>query len=161
STAPTAAHDRHASGPQPPAAPHVEAAEVAAPARGEHAAPADPTADVERLLRMATAPRAMRDAGELRLQVGRDGLGQDRGRVAVRDHAVHATLVAENDNARDALIASRPTLAASLERSNLRLEGFTVGLGQHQQGRPDRQGGDRPASFTTSPEPLAVAPVAA
>jgi hypothetical protein len=78
----------------------------------------------------------------------------------VHDQAVHATLVTEHDHARDALVASRPSLEAALGRSNLRLEGFTVGLGQHQQGRAGRDNDDgRPAAATPghpAPAPAAT-----
>jgi hypothetical protein len=79
----------------------------------------------------------------MRLEVATD-LGRVEVRVAVRADAVHANLFAQHDQAREMLETHRGMLAAALERSNLRLEGFSVGLGHHQQGadgEPERPGG--------------------
>jgi hypothetical protein len=112
--------------------------------------------DVERLLRMhelRATPAA--DRGEMRLEVATD-LGRVEVRVAVRADAVHANLYAQHDQAREALETNRPTLAAALERSNLRLEGFTVGLGQHQQPAPGEQGRQEgvPVRMGSGPAPV-------
>jgi flagellar hook-length control protein FliK len=76
---------------------------------------------------------AGRDGGEMRLDVAPEGLGRVEVHVVVRNDAVHAALYAQHGDARDALAAQRPALEAALGRSQLRLEGFTVGLGQPQQ----------------------------
>jgi hypothetical protein len=60
---------------------------------------------------------------------------------------VHATLRADGDPARDALVAQRPQLEAALGRQNLRLEGFTVDLGN--AGQQPGQGGQPDARPTT------------
>jgi flagellar hook-length control protein FliK len=71
-----------------------------------------------------------------------EGLGPVEVRVVVRADAVHATLLSNHDGARDALNAGRPSLEAALGRSNLRLEGFTVDVGQQQhQPQADQQRG--------------------
>src|SRR5437870_184822 len=87
---------------------------------------------------------------------GTDGAG-----VAVRADAVHAALYAQQDHARDALVAHRPALEAALGRSQLRLETFSVGLGQHELGDPGRHG---PHAEPAHEDPVArrtVAPVPA
>ncbi len=98
----------------------------------------------------------VRDDGEMRLEVASEGLGRVELRVAVRDDAVHASLLVQQDHAREALTAHRPALEAALGRSQLRLEEFTVGVGQHghsperdEQGAPD----GRPAPLHPTPAP--------
>jgi hypothetical protein len=94
----------------------------------------------------------------MRLELATDGLGRVDVRVAVRADAVHASLLASHDQARDALEAHRPSLEAALGRSNLRLEGFSVALGQ--QGRDANDLRER-MEGTPSARPLSVAPVSA
>jgi hypothetical protein len=72
----------------------------------------------------------------MRLQVSPDGLGPVEVRVVVRADAVQAALYAQHDAARDALETHRSSLETALGRAQLRLEGFTVGLGHHRQGAP-------------------------
>ena len=98
-----------------------------------------------------------------------EGLGPVEVRVVVRADGVHATLLANHDQAREALTAGRPSLEAALERSNLRLEGFTVDVGQqHQQSEAEQQRGASAATAwlrangfeapaTTSPLGVSVA----
>jgi hypothetical protein len=114
----------------------------------------EPLRDVERFLRLQELrPVPVSDrGGEMRLHVASD-LGPIEVRVAVRDDVVHANLYAQHDQARQTLEAQRSTLASALERSNLRLEGFTVGLGQHQQGGQGEPGRDG------TPQPWSVAGV--
>ena len=98
-------------------------------------------ADVERLMRLdQMRPVRVRDGGEMRLEVAPEGLGRVELRVTVRADAVHAALYAQQDHAREALVAHRPALEAALGRSQLRLQTFSVGLGQHELGDPGRQG---------------------
>src|SRR5207244_1063448 len=68
-----------------------------------------------------------------------EGDGRVEGRVEVRADAVHAALYAQQDHARDALVAHRPALEAALGRSHLKLETFSVGVGQHELGDSDRR----------------------
>ena len=96
--------------------------------------------DVERLVRLdQLRPVRVRDGGEMRMEVAAEGLGRVEVRVAVRADAVHATLYAQQDHARDALVAHRPALEAALGRSHLKLETFSVGVGQHELGDSDRR----------------------
>jgi flagellar hook-length control protein FliK len=119
--------------------------QVSSPAVREpqHTAPPPPSApapDVDRLVRLdqlRATPR--RDGGEMRIEVTPEGLGPVEVRVVVRADAVHATLLSNHDLAREALTAGRSSLEAALERSNLRLEGFTVDVGQQQHQAPAEQ----------------------
>src|SRR5437667_2387120 len=96
--------------------------------------------DVERLVQLdELRPVRVRDGGEMRMEVSPEGLGRVEVRVAVRADAVHATLYAQQDHARDALMAHRPALEAALGRSHLKLETFSVGVGQHELGDSDRR----------------------
>jgi flagellar hook-length control protein FliK len=124
-------------------APDAQPAVASPPTREpQHTAPPPPPApapDIDRLVRLdqlRSTPR--RDGGEMRIEVTPEGLGPVEVRVVVRADAVHATLLANHDQAREALTAGRPLLEAALERSNLRLEGFTVDVGQ-QHGQPDAE----------------------
>jgi flagellar hook-length control protein FliK len=133
--------------PPPAAARDAHAATQASERTPHDAPPAAPAPhDVERLLRVDEMRRLpLREDGEMRLQVSPEGLGPIEVRVAVRDDAVHASLVATHDHAREALEAHRGSLEAALGRSNLRLEGFSVGLGQERQDRRSDQGFDQAA----------------
>jgi hypothetical protein len=132
------------------------------PAPAHRAAPAAPPGavahEVERLLKLDEMRAAARhDGGELRLEVAPDGLGRIEVRIAVRDDAVHASLYAGHDHARETLAAHRSSLEVALERSNLRLEGFSVGLGERRgDDAADLRGGGRRADGS-----LGVAPVLA
>jgi len=134
------------------------------PARAEATAPEPQPAstDIERLVRLdQLRPVRVRDGGEMRLEVSPEGLGRVEVRVAVRADAVHAALYAQQDHARDALVAHRPALEAALGRSQLRLETFSVGLGRHELGDPGRHG---PHAEPAHEDPVArrtVAPVPA
>jgi hypothetical protein len=124
--------------------------------------PTSPEENLERLLRAEAgrAPRA-RDGGEMRLAVTPDGLGPVEVRVVVREDAVHATVWARDDQAREALTTNRHALAEALGRSQLRLEGFTVGLGDERAPRHDMPEtrhlpgapAPRPVSPTAAPDP--------
>jgi len=114
--------------------------------RVEIATPETPAAragaehDVERLVQLdQLRPVRVRDGGEMRMEVAAEGLGRVEVRVAVRADAVHAALYAQQDHARDALMAHRPALEAALGRSHLKLETFSVGVGQHELGDSDRR----------------------
>ena len=121
--------------------------------------PASPEENLERLLR-ADAGRAPRgkDGGEMRLAVTPDGLGPVEVRVVVREDAVHATVWARDDQAREALTTNRHALAEALGRSQLRLEGFTVGLGDE---RGPRQDLPETRHLPGAPAPRPAAPTAA
>lgn len=123
--------------------------------------PLDPPAlrDVERLVQLdAQRPVVVRDGGEMRVTIEPQGLGHVELRIAVDANAVHATLTASHEHARDMLSQHRPQLEAALERSQLRLEGFNVNLGQHHQPRDPGEMGGRPWPL---PTPGSVPSVAA
>jgi len=146
--------DPSASGPLPPTSTRG-AGPAERPALREAPAPA-PAGDVERLVRLdELRPLRVRDAGEMHIELSPEGLGHIEVRVAVRADAVHASLYANQDHARETLEAHRPSLEAALGRSNLRLEGFSVGLGQHQRGR-DLSGDEAGARPLPPPAPVAA-----
>src|SRR5205823_1126342 len=100
--------------------------------RVEIATPETPAAragaehDVERLVQLdQLRPVRVRDGGEMRMEVAAEGLGRVEVHVEVRADAVHAALYAQQDHARDALMAHRPALEAALGRSHLKLETFS------------------------------------
>jgi hypothetical protein len=116
-------------------------------------------ADVERLVRLdELRPLPARDGGEMRLELAPDGLGRIEVRVTVKADAVHASVYAQHDHAREALEANRQSLETALNRSNLRLEGFSVGLG-HQPRGEQRDLRDDPTPAPAR-RPLAVAAAA-
>jgi flagellar hook-length control protein FliK len=136
----TAAHATGAARVETPnPSPQVSSPPVREP---QHAAPPPlpaPAPDIDRLVRldqMRATPR--RDGGEMRIEVTPEGLGPVEVRVVVRADAVHATMLSNHEGAREALTAGRSSLEAALERSNLRLEGFTVDVGQ-QHGQPETE----------------------
>jgi len=114
--------------------------------------------DVERIIRLdAMRSNGGSDNGELRLQLTTDALGRVDVRVSVQADAVHASLFASHDHAREALEAHRSSLEAALGRSNLRLEGFNVGLGQ--QGREGGADLRDQTQGTAVPRSVPIAPV--
>ena len=121
----------------------------------------DAVHQVERLVRLdELRPRPVHDGGDMRLELSPEGLGRIEVRVSVRDDGVQANLLAQQQHAREALELHRPALEAALGRSSLRLEGFTVGLGEHRQGEPGGAPAERraPAADLRAGEP-AAAPV--
>jgi hypothetical protein len=140
--------------PPPPALPPVPRP----PAAVEPLPPAPVAArDVERFLRLGQLRPVGEDGGEMRLQLVPEGLGQVDVKIVVHADTVQATLYAQHDHARQALEAHRPSLEAALGRANLRLEGFTVGLGQHQQGPQGEQADARRLATGPAPAPVPIA----
>jgi hypothetical protein len=140
----------------------------AAPAVRPNVVPPAPGAaadEVERLLRLdALRPARLRDGGEMRIEVRPEGLGKVEIRVAVHESGVHANLYADDEHTRHSLEQGRPTLAAALERSQLRLDGFSVGAHADRDGAAwsrDGEPGGRPGSFhaalTGAPAPAVAA----
>jgi flagellar hook-length control protein FliK len=82
----------------------------------------------------------LRHDGEMRLTLEPRGLGELEVRVAVRDGGVHASVATTSDDARHLLASQRAHLETALERYNLRLDSFSVGVGG--DGRPafEREG---------------------
>jgi len=89
----------------------------------------------------------LREDGEMRLTLQPRGLGELEVRVAVRDGGVHASVATASDHARQLLASQRADLETALQRYNLRLDSFNVGVG----------GGDgRPAFEREAPGGLAA-----
>lgn len=161
---------------------HVDASRSAESAVTAHAAPVvreavhtaapsvpTPLRDVEEVVRLASlrGGGAPRDGGEMRLHVASDSLGNVEVHVSVQQDSVHATLLADHDHARQALQASRSSLEAALQRSSLKLEGFTVDVGSQHQQQQQSQGRQQPSPaqvfskwFGPSSPDGAIAPVA-
>ncbi|MFN8542714.1 MAG: flagellar hook-length control protein FliK [Candidatus Binatia bacterium] len=129
-----------------------------------------PLRDLEQLVALDQAHRPLhvRDTGgEMRVSVEPAGMGSVELRVSVQADAVHASFTASHEATRDALAQHRPQLEAALQRSQLKLEGFTVGLGQQHQprdpgGQPDGRflpPGGVPPGRPIDPVTVAPAPV--
>ncbi len=88
----------------------------------------------------------LRDGGQMRLTVHGDGLGDIELRVTVRENGVHASIAAQHDEARQLLNSQRSDLVAALQRSNLRLESFTVDVGG-RDGRSYLRHDSQPGGF--------------
>jgi flagellar hook-length control protein FliK len=91
-------------------------------------APPGLTAWAERVvgaIRLATA----RGGGEMRLRLEPEGLGHIDVRISLAHDGVRAVLLAEHDATRTLLANGQHLLQAALERSDLRLAGFSVDLG--------------------------------
>ena len=71
----------------------------------------------------------VRGGGEMRLRLEPEGLGHIDVRVSLAHDGVRAVLVAEHDATRTLLANQQHVLQAALERSELRLAGFSVDLG--------------------------------
>jgi hypothetical protein len=111
----------------------------AASGKGEAARPGGAASTIH--LERALAAGAERDVvgrlrhdGEMRLMLEPRGLGELEVRVAVRDGGVHASVATTSDDARHLLSSQRVHLETALERYNLRLDSFSVGVGG--DGRP-------------------------
>jgi len=109
-------------------------------------------------------PARVRDGGEMRIELRPEGLGKVEVRVSVQDSGVHANLFADSEHARQQLEAGKPALAAALERSQLHLDGFSVGAHDREgDGASQRDGepGARPGAFhgmfTGAPAPAVAA----
>jgi len=71
----------------------------------------------------------LRGGGEMRLRLEPAGLGHIDVRITLAQDGVHATIAAEHDGTRALLRTEQYLLQAALERSDLRLAGFSVDLG--------------------------------
>jgi flagellar hook-length control protein FliK len=136
------------------------------PAPPEAPAPRAPEAvhEVERLVRLdELRPRPLHEGGDMRLELSPEGLGRIEVRVSVRDDGVQANVLAQHDHAREMIELHRPALEAALGRSSLRLDAFTVGLGDHRQGDAGVPAQEQPRPATEpkprSPEPSSATPL--
>jgi flagellar hook-length control protein FliK len=85
----------------------------------------------------------LRDNGEMRLAIEREGLGELDVRVAVRESSVHASIATQHDEARQLLASQRADLETALQRHNLRLDSFDVDVGGREGRGTARQDGDQ------------------
>ncbi len=100
-------------------------AERAAPARGDVTAIAPWTERVLESVRVAT----VRGGGEMRLRLEPAGLGHIDVRISLAHDGVRAAIVAEHGATRTLLQREQHLLEAALERSEMRLAGFSVDVG--------------------------------
>ena len=71
----------------------------------------------------------LRGGGEMRLRLEPAGLGHIDVRITLAHDGIHAAIVAEHDSTRALLRSEQHLLHAALERSELRLAGFSVDVG--------------------------------
>lgn len=109
-----------------PAAPSATHAEAAAGSHRGADSAISPWADrVVESVRVAT----LRGGGEMRLRLEPAGLGHIDVRITLEHDGIRASIVAEHDTTRALLRNEQHLLHAALERSDLRLAGFSVDLG--------------------------------
>lgn len=97
----------------------------AVPVRGDTSVAASWAERVVESVRVAT----LRGGGEMRLRLEPAGLGNIDVRISLAHDGVRASIVAEHDSTRALLRNEQHLLHAALERSDLRLAGFSVDLG--------------------------------
>jgi flagellar hook-length control protein FliK len=98
--------------------------------------PVDANAVVDQVL-AGISMRNLSDGSQtVRMRLIPESLGSVTVNLSVQGNAVNATLMAQNTDVRDALLANQQALARSLADAGLKLAGFTVNLanqGQYQQ----------------------------
>jgi flagellar hook-length control protein FliK len=105
--------------------------------------PADPSAAVEQLISSMTMRTSTDGTSEVRLRLQPESLGTVTLKLTVDGNNVSANVVAQNGEARTALLAGQQHLARSLADSGLKLSSFTVDVsgGQtHDQNRDQTSG---------------------
>jgi flagellar hook-length control protein FliK len=99
-------------------------------------APVDANAVVEQVLQ-GISMRTLSDGSQsVRMRLVPESLGSVTVNLSVQGSSVNATLLAQNTDVRDALLANQQALARSLSDAGLKLASFTVNLtnnGQYQQ----------------------------
>ncbi len=110
--------------------------------------------------RVADAVRlsSVRGGGEIRLQLEPEGLGHIDVRLHLQADGVRAVIVAEHESTRALLTSQQQVLQDALQRSDVRLSGFSVdvgsGGGAAMSGSMDgRDQGGAPAGRPTAPAP--------
>jgi flagellar hook-length control protein FliK len=108
----------------------------AAPQAAPPQPPVDPNAVVDQVLRGITL-RTLSDGSQtVQMRLVPEALGNVTVNLQVQNGSVNATLLAQNTDVRDALLANQQMLSRSLADAGLRLSSFTVNLannGQYQQ----------------------------
>ncbi len=103
----------------------------------------------------------LRGGGEMRLRLEPAGLGHIDVRITLAHDGIHASIVAEHDTTRALLRSEQHLLHAALERSDLRLAGFSVDLGSGAStnafGDAERGAAGLGRGIATPSEPEAVA----
>jgi len=142
---------------------------VATPSQSQPAAqqpPVDPNAVVDQVLQ-SISMRTLADGSQtVRMRLVPESLGSVTVNLQVQGSSVNATLVAQNSDVRDALLANQQMLTRSLADAGLKLSGFTVNLAnqgnyqQQQSAYQPRFGTTRRfVGVTSSSDDDAVAPV--
>jgi flagellar hook-length control protein FliK len=133
-----------------PVAPSLHVDALAAnptPTPAPLAAPADPNAVIEQVLRGAFL-NTTGDLSTVRLKLVPDSLGDVSVKLAISGSSVDAQVVAQTPAAHDALVAGQAQLTRALSDAGLKLTSFSVSLGggftsfQQQQ----QQSGQQPSS---------------
>jgi flagellar hook-length control protein FliK len=108
-----------------------------------NAGPADPSAAIEQLVKSMAMRTGSDGTSEMRLRLQPESLGTVTLKLTVDGNNVSANVVAQNGEARTALLAQQHHLARSLADSGLKLTSFTVDLsgGQAQDQMRDRTSG--------------------
>ena len=108
-----------------------------------NAGPADPAAAIEQLVKSMAMRTGSDGTSEMRLRLQPESLGTVTLKLTVDGNNVSANVVAQNGEARTALLAQQHHLARSLADSGLKLTSFTVDLsgGQAQDQMRDRTSG--------------------
>lgn len=113
-----------------PANPSSQAATTATPAQ------VDPNAVVDQVLQGISMRNLSDGSQSVRMRLVPESLGSVTVNLSVQGGSVNATLLAQNTDVRDALLANQQALARSLSDAGLKLASFTVNLannGQYQQ----------------------------
>jgi flagellar hook-length control protein FliK len=121
----------------------ITAAQTQNQATAADGAPVDPTAAIEQLVKSMAMRTGSDGTSEMRLRLQPESLGTVTLKLTVDGNNVSANVVAQNGEARSALLAQQHHLARSLADSGLKLTSFTVDLsgGQAQDQTRDRTSG--------------------
>jgi flagellar hook-length control protein FliK len=103
-------------------------------------APADNSAAIEQLVKSMAMRTGADGTSEMRLRLQPESLGTVTMKLTVDGNNVSANVVAQNGEARTALLAQQHTLARSLADSGLKLTSFTVDLSGGQTHDQTRDG---------------------
>jgi flagellar hook-length control protein FliK len=100
--------------------------------------PVDANAVVDQVLSGISMRNLSDGTQTVRMRLIPESLGSVTVNLSVQGNSVNATLLAQNTDVRDALLANQQALARSLADAGLKLAGFTVnlandGFSQHQQ----------------------------
>ena len=127
--------------------------------------PVDPNAVVDQVLQGINMRTLSDGTQTVRMQLVPESLGNVSVNLQVQGTSVNATLIAQNSDVRDALLANQHMLSRSLADAGLKLSGFTVNLAnqgfqQQQQAYQPRFGTTRRfVGVTSSSDDDAVAAV--